>query len=64
MPSRALRPPADLSASARAAEITTILANAIVRTCRAAAAREAEVGLGFLLDQRVYTTPYQHERLS
>ena len=63
MTTLALPPPAELSASARAAEITTILATAIVRTVLAADRPESEVGLGFLPGQRVHTTPYQQERL-
>ena len=59
----ALTPPAELSASARAAEITAILATAIVRTVLAAGRPESEVGLGFVADQRVHTTPHQQERL-
>ena len=58
-----LNPPSEMSASARAAEITTILAAAIVRTQLAQAAKQREVGLGFLPDQRVHTTPYQQEKL-
>ena len=59
----ALPPPETLSPAARAAEITAILATAIVRNVLAAGAAESEVGLGFLPDQRVHTTPYQEERL-
>ena len=55
--------PAEMSASARAAEITTILAAAIVRTQLAQAAKQREVDLGLLHDQRVHTTPYQQRRL-
>ena len=58
-----LSPPSDMSASARAAEITTILAAAIVRTQLAQAVKQRDVGLGFLPDQRVHTTPYQQEKL-
>ena len=57
-----LASPSEISASARAAEITTILAAAIVRT-HAAEPIQREVGLGFLPDQRVHTTPYQEEKL-
>ncbi|WP_196297810.1 hypothetical protein [Xanthomonas albilineans] len=56
-----LAPPATLSASGRAQEITTILAAAIVRTFVAQVRPSAESGLGFLPDQSVYTTPYQQE---
>ena len=59
-----LSPPSEMSASARAAEITTILAAAIVRTRLAQAAKQREVDLGFLANQRVHTTPYQEKRLS
>ncbi|WP_307734471.1 hypothetical protein [Xanthomonas albilineans] len=56
-----LAPPATLSASARAQEITTILAAAIVRTLCPEVRPSAESGLGFLPDQSVYTTPYPQE---
>jgi hypothetical protein len=59
-----LNHPSEMSASARAGEITTILAAAIVRTQLAQAAKQREVDLGFLPDQRVHTTPYQEKRLS
>ena len=59
-----LSPPSGMSASARAAEITTILAAAIVRTQLAHAVKQREVDLGLLPDQRVHTTPYQEKRLS
>jgi hypothetical protein len=42
--------PAEMSASARAGEITAILAAAIVRTHVANEPRDGEVGLGFLPD--------------
>ena len=58
-----LASPAEMSASARAGEITAILAAAIVRTQLAQAAKQREVDLGFLPDQRVHTTPYQQEKL-
>lgn len=60
----AINPPSEMSASARAAEITTILAAAIVRTQLAQAVKQRDVGLGLLPDQRVHTTPYQKKRLS
>ena len=60
----ALSSPADLSPAARAAEITTILATAIVRSWVGEGRPESQVGLGFVADQRVHTTPYQEERLS
>jgi hypothetical protein len=58
-----LASPSEMTASARAAEITAILAAAIVRTVVAEAPKQREVGLGFLPDQRVHTTPYQQEKL-
>jgi len=58
-----LASPSEISASARAAEITTILAAAIVRTLAGDDQNQREVGLGFLPDQRVHTTPYQQEKL-
>ncbi|MBS3961757.1 MAG: hypothetical protein KGZ61_08020 [Sandarakinorhabdus sp.] len=58
-----LTSPAQLSASARAAEISAILAAAIVRTLVAAKPQDRESGLGFLPGQRVHTTPYQPEKL-
>ena len=60
----ALPPPEALSPAARAAEVTAILATAIVRTVLAAGRPESQVGLGFLPEQRVHTTLYQEERLS
>ena len=59
-----INPPSEMSARARAAEITTILAAAIVRTQLAQAAKQREVDLGLLPDQRVHITPYQEKRLS
>ncbi|MCZ2104819.1 MAG: hypothetical protein OZ923_01755 [Comamonadaceae bacterium] len=58
-----LASPSEMSASARAGEITAILARAIVRTLLADDPNRREVGLGFLPDQRVHTTPYQQEQL-
>ena len=58
-----LTSPSEMSASARAGEITAILAAAIVRTAVAEASKQREVGLGLLPDQRVHTTPYQQEKL-
>ena len=63
MQTLALPPPEALSPAERAAEITAILATAIVRSVLAAGPPESEVGLGFLPEQRVHTTPYQEERL-
>ncbi len=58
-----LASPAEMSASARAGEITAILARAIVRTLVAEEPKQRAVDLGFLPDQRVHTTPYQQEKL-
>ena len=59
-----LASPSEMSAYARAGEIITILAAAIVRTLVADEPKQREeVGLGFLPDQRVHTTPYQQEKL-
>ena len=58
-----LASPSEMAPSARAGEITAILAAAIVRTVVAEAPKQREVGLGFLPDQRVHTTPYQQESL-
>ena len=59
-----LASPPEMSACARAGEITTILAAAIVRTLVADEPKQKEeVRLGFLPDQRVHTTPYQQEKL-
>lgn len=63
MKSLELASPSEMSASARAGEITTILAAAIVRTLAGDDQKQREVGLGFLPDQRVHTTPYQQETL-
>ena len=58
-----LASPSEMSASDRAGEITAILAAAIVRTLAGHDQKQREVGLGFLPDQRVHTTPYQQEKL-
>jgi hypothetical protein len=58
-----LASPAEMSASARAGEITTILAAAIVRTLGSSGLEQIAVRLGFLPDQRVHTTPSQQEKL-
>lgn len=58
-----LTPPTTMSATARAAEITSILAAAIIRTHLVQTEKQREFGLGFLPDQRVHTTPYQQETL-
>ncbi len=59
--------PTAMSAAGRSAEITSILASAIIRTQlaedEAHSAKQREVGLGFLPNQRVHTTPYQTSRL-
>jgi hypothetical protein len=62
-----LATPTAMSATGRSTEITSILANAIIRTQlaehEAHSAKQREVGLGFLPNQRVHTTPYQTEKL-
>jgi hypothetical protein len=58
-----LASPSEMSPIARAGEITSILAAAIVRTLAGDDQKQREVGLGFLPDQRVHTTPYQKETL-
>mgnify|MGYP001012108106 FL=1 len=58
-----LASPSEMSACARAGEITSILAASIVRTLVGDEPKQREVGLGFLPDQRVHTTPYQEEKL-
>jgi hypothetical protein len=58
-----LASPAEMSASARAGEITTILAAAIVRTLGSSGLEQSAARLGFLPDQRVHTTPSQQEKL-
>lgn len=58
-----LASPAEMSASARAAEITAILAAAIVRTLIPDELKQTQFGLGFLPDQSVHTTPSQQEKL-
>lgn len=58
-----LTSPSKMTASARAGEITAILAAAIVRTVVADEPKQREVGLGFLPDQRVHPTPYPQEKL-
>ena len=59
-----LQPPESLSPRARAAEITSILAAAIVRALLSQAEKPRPVDLGFLPDQRVPTTPSQPENWS
>ncbi len=58
-----LPPPAEMSATARAGEITAILAATVVRAFVAEELKQRKVGLGFLPNQRVHTTPYQMEKL-
>ena len=58
-----LASPSEMPACARAGEITSILAASIVRTLVGDEPKQREVGLGFLPDQRVHTTPYQEEKL-
>ena len=58
-----LASPSEMTARARAGEITAILAAAIVRTLVAGEPKQRAVGLGFLPGQRVHTTPYQEEEL-
>jgi len=62
-----LASPSEMSASARAGEITAILAAALVRTLVAnepkQRANSTTAGLGFLPHQRVHTTPYPQEKL-
>jgi hypothetical protein len=58
-----LASPSEMPACARAREITSILAASIVRTLVGDEPKQREVGLGFLPDQRVHTTPYQEEKL-
>lgn len=58
-----LASPSEMAPSARASEITTILAAAIVRAPVAEDPRQSEVRLGFLPNQSVHTTPYQKEKL-
>jgi hypothetical protein len=58
-----LAPPAMMSPRARAAEITSILATAIIRTQRAHVEKERAVDLGFLPKGSVHTTPYPQESL-
>ncbi len=58
-----LASPSEMAPRARAGEITTILAAAIVRALVTDAPRQSEVRLGFLPNQSVHTTPYQQEKL-
>ena len=56
--------PSEMTPAARAAEVTSILAAALVRTLAPPDATESAVRLGFLPDQRVHATPSQPEKLS
>ena len=58
-----LASPSEMSARARAGAITTIVAAAIVRSLVTNSPRNGEIGLGFVPDQRVHTTPYPKEKL-
>lgn len=53
--------PAMMSASARAAEITRILAAAMIRSQISQPEKSRTPDLGFLPDQRVHATPYLQE---
>ena len=55
--------PADMSPAARAGEITTILAAAIVRSRVATKPNQRDIELGLLPHQRVHTTPSPQEPL-
>ena len=55
--------PSEMTPVARAAEVTSILAAALVRTLAPPEATEGAVCLGFLPDQRVHATPYQRKEL-
>jgi hypothetical protein len=59
-----LPPPTSLSAAQRAAEITRILAAAIVRTQRSQAEKQRAVDLGLPPSQRLHTTPSTKENMS
>lgn len=56
--------PSEMTPTVRAAEVTSILAAAIVRTLVAPEATEGAVRLGFLPDQRLHATSSQPEKLS
>ena len=55
--------PSAMSAPGRAAEITSILAAAIIRSQLTPSPGQREVVLGFLPEQRVHTPPYPQEKL-
>lgn len=58
-----LIPPEQMSALQRAAEITTILTAAVMRTHAsgqsATEGKQRQIGLGFVPKQSVHTNPYQ-----
>ena len=62
-----LIPPEQMSASQRAAEITSILSAAIMRIHASGQAateeKQRQVGLGFSGHQSVHTTPYPTEKM-
>ena len=58
-----LASPTAMSAGSRAAEITAILAAAIIRTHPAPATKQRAVSLAFLPRRSVHTTPSQPEKL-
>jgi len=61
---KALEHPDRMTAGARAREITTILAQAIVRTAQQNQPPESHFRLGFLPTGSVHTTPYPPEKKS
>jgi len=50
--------PSTLSASERAAELTALLSNALVRTLLSPSEAQRAVDLGFCPPQRVHSTPF------
>lgn len=54
--------PAEMQPAARAAEITSILAAALLRGADPELPAEQPVRLGFVAQQRVHPTPYPNER--
>jgi hypothetical protein len=64
MTPKPLEHPDRMTAAARAAEITTILAQAIVRTIQKNQLPENSFRLGFPPHQSVHTTPYKAEKTS
>lgn len=57
-----LTPASDLSAHARAAELTSILGRAIARSHAEESSETDALGLGFLPRQSVHTTPLKTEK--